>query len=1079
MKRRLTTYWCLLCTNLLAVPGLAEGGRQRCNESEFDGDFIKTRYLFQCNEEKLQRYVKHTFLSRFNNSLNYLKPCFADRQNSTAEASCLDFLGDNHVYMHFLHKNNYFWWYPTVRRNKSDKELTYNFEECNRYLGNLERNVTQTNNVPNCTDISSHPQYALIPFLPWKCQVDNEFSKKIELMVYLYTIKNTLSRHCGDLLCTETKKDTPIPIFSLNTPEDQLCIKSLNEISNRPTCYPESNGFCFYALKEPNTRQSIVFISKDTDTISENKKLVYILRNFTDFQRNGWCEHPLDYTKKIRHLHKYQTYYFCHSRSNNNDRDSWHIRDITESEFLVALNANVSATTIDSNVILQRLLFNKSNISTTVYNNLLKSNYTFKHYTNEFHIPVFTANHEETQVLEFIKQTKHVTITTTEYFTKVEDNVSIWGHLNWIIFHSCSHEYKKDNKGLLLFLYNGTLNLEFICNDNTDVLLTSIRRENVTSLNSTKFARGCFDKGINKETDKDCKNTLQNSTDYETRFFHFLVYPRHTEKLSAVKLLDQKMKNFTEIEIFEKRFHQGTHPSVLGGLTKIGTNPSTSSESDHKGQTISLQKTLQILIMATLSGNNKCIQTLKEGSFSIDINPSSMSNNLQPLYVIGPIPFDISSESCLTILPYDVYDDLLKIQVNKKLRVNKFWPTCMYNKLIAWDESTEGVVLEWDYLPFSCKARETVLFIFCCAITFITIFGNAIVITVVIFSKLIKKHVYMIYTSMAVADLLLGVTSASLALRDTYYLMHGQLTIYDFSVEGPWAPFGTLAYNQPAGFQQTRFPRHGWPAFCAVAMNISILSSLMSLALLGIERLLMFLSILTLKEQTSKANQDNQNGIQMSEKDNRNQNPIRFRDPFANTLHIKIAVFIIWLWNISWAFIINTGPNTNYNTDNTTYNNALTGSFDPITKLTLNTGKGTSFLALAAFYLQVIIASIAGIIIVTATVASAIVFNIHESKMHMNGITIHHPQRQEQVYVITRTFIMMVILFLVSSAPVAVGILTNSLVIDIANIDPVFHFMTWWLFMAGSSWNWIIYCFRGQLFKEKAKEFFQNLWRSL
>ncbi|XP_064077401.1 uncharacterized protein LOC135195025 [Macrobrachium nipponense] len=1077
MKRRPTTScWCLLFMNLLvAVPGLAEdlpkGRGQHCIDSEFEGGLIKARRpLFNKQQrENQQTELKKAFLRRFNSSLNYMKPCFPDEHNPTAELSCLHFLGDKHVHMKHLQKDNSYWWYPAVHHNQSDEELKNNFEKCNGYLGNLERNVPTTNNVDNCTDISCHLRYTLIPFLPWKCQVDNEFSRKIELLVYLYNIKNTLSRNCGDLICNITKIDTSITILSLNRATDQLCIETLNEINNSPSCYPESNEFCFYALKERNTRQSFVFISKDTDTISKNEKLVYILRNFTNFQGNGSCERPLDYTMKIMHFNKNQTYYFCSSRSNDNARDSWRIKDITESKFLVALNANVSVRTIESNVILQQLLSNRNNINTTVYNIILKSNYTFEHYTDAFNISVFNANPTEIKVLEdVIKQEKYVTITSTKYFTKVENNESIWGHLNWIIFHSCSHEYQKDDKGLFLFLYNGTLNLEYICNESTAVLLTSIRRENVTSLNSTNFVRGCFDQGIShNETSKDCKDNLQSGTDYETRFFHFLIYPRNIDKLSAINQADQIMKNPNETELFEKTFYQGSHPSVRGGFTKIvEIKP---SEFDHKEQTISLQKTLQILIMASLSGNKKCLKTLKEGSFSIDINPNSTNDNLQPqpLYVIGPIPFDISNESCLTILPYDVYTDLNRIKENKKLRVNKFWPICMYNMLIAWDENTEGVVLEWDYLSPSCKAMETALFVFCCAITFITIFGNTIVITVIIFSRLIKKHVYMIYTSLAVADLLLGVTSASLALHDTYYLRSGQLTIYNFSDEGPWAPFGTLAHNQPKGFQQTRFPRHGWPGFCAVAMNISILSSLMSLALLGTDRLLMFLSILTLKDKKGNAYTDNQNDIQLHEQNNKNHNhnPIRFRDPFVNTRYTQITILIIWVWNIICAFLINTEAN----------NNTLTGLFDPITKLTLNTGKGTS----SVFYLQVIVASMAGIIIVTATVASAIIFNIHESKMQMNGITIHHPQRKEQVYVVTRTFIMMVILFLVSSVPVAVGILTNSLVLDFSNTAPTFHFVIWWLFMAGSSWNWIIYCFRGQLFKEKAKEFCQNLCGSL
>ncbi|XP_068210199.1 uncharacterized protein [Palaemon carinicauda] len=1054
------------------------GGNQVESQEDFEGDFIKTKSP-HCNNLN----NKEKLLGRFNKSLTKLESCFSKNDFAAANSSCLAFLSDEKVSLKGINsdRKGEYWCYPSIRcRNCST--LSTNFQKCKNNLGKLEKNCLLTQNFTG-TEIPNNLGYALIPFLPWNCEIGNNFKEKMDLLLRLYNINRKLPLYCGHLICNETKSAFPIPILRLNEPTHHACSNTLTELQTNPTCYREKNEFCFYAFKGPSNSNSIVFISKDTKMISDTEKLVYILRNFTDFQSNERCEYPLNYIKKSTHNFLYEkTYFFCYTKSNNyNDKDLWHIRKITETARLVELNENVTDS-IKSNVILQRLIFAETNISIKTYKTIINLNYTFKHYTNEFHIPVFTANHTKIETLEDIIN-ENMNITNNQYFTKVEDTVSIWGHRNWITFYNCSLKYQEDSKDLLLFIYNGTLDYEYICNDDTGVLLTSIRRENVTLLQSHNFFRGCRDQGINKQTDEDCKRDLETATDYETRFFHFLVYPKNMDK-SAVKLLGEKI-NDKETRIFEKEFKDNTHPSVVGGLTKILKNETNSGDFDTKGQTESRQKTLQIFILASLSNNTECVKTLVEGSFSIDINPNGTTENLQPVpkYVIGPIPFDITAEMCLKILPIDVNEDLLRIQNNTMLRVNKFWPTCMYNKLIAWNENTNAtkVVPEWDYLPLPCKAMEMGLFLLCCAITFITISGNIIVITVMTFSGLVKKHVYMIYTSVAAADLLLGVTTASLALRDTYDLMNGYLTIYDLSDDGPWAPFGTFANYQPKGFQQTRFPRYGWPAYCAIAMNISILSSLMSLALLGILILPLSIKILTFENLRNEEKDESQRQTQNLNQSNSNQcdNFKRWLFYFDNNKTIKIGICIIWVWNIILAFLINAGSNLQENSDNKPQDYTLTGFFDPVTKLTLNTGRGKSNLSSTAFYLQTLVASVAGVIIVAILTTLAIIFSIRRSRVPSNITSNNHLQHVKHFSAISRSFMLMVILFLISCAPIASVILANSVTVNISENFPLLHFIIWWLCMAGSSWNWLIYCFRRRYFKDEAKKLLQKLCDSV
>ncbi|XP_064077394.1 uncharacterized protein LOC135195023 [Macrobrachium nipponense] len=801
---------------------------------------------------------------------------------------------------------------------------------------------------------------------------------------------------------------------------DLTCRNNLLQNFRSPSCYTHDNAFCFYTLNDSNSQSTMIITTNNTNNISENEKLVYILKNLVDFKWNKWCEHPLNYTKQFRIIHNvYQTYYFCYGNPDNTyAKDSWIIKDITDKESLVAINGNVNAANIDSNILLQALIFTNNNINATIYDALSTSNYIFKHHTDEFNIAVFEAKQSQPDVLDYIMPEKCI-ITKNKYFNKLTDTRSISSPLNYIAFHNCSLNYKKDDKDLFLFLYNGSSNLEYICSNNTAVILTSIRRENVNFLNSTKFARSCFDGGIHTKNSEVCEYMTEGASDYETQFFHFLIYPLKLTKASAIQQLAQRFKRPNKIETFNVNFEFNTHPAILGGFTILHQNDTYSSGIDYINEMHiqSLQKTLQIFVTANLTNNTRCLEDIEVGKFSVSIHSDEQQRSH---YVIGPISSNIFNESCLRILPFDIHKDLLKSKDKGLLRVNKFWPTCQYNMLIAWNEKANDTtsVLDWDYLSTACKAHELTLFILCCVLTLMSITGNTMGISILILSKLIKKNVFKVYMSLAMAGLILSIMSALLALFDTYLLMSGQHTFNNLRE----AHSSSLATEQTTGIQQAVLQRAGWSTVTSVAMNISLMSSLMSLALLG---------ILALQQTSSFDGHDI--------KPNRMSKFFNFIDH-----HISFIILIIWIWSIIFPIIINLEEGS------------FTGYFDPVTKLTINTGSNRT-LSSITYKVQLVMGFIA-----VATITTTLSYITYKSKSEEQEALI--AQQGETAQVIIRTFFKMVILVLVSCGPVAVNILSNFFV-----FNPVLHFLIWWLYITGSSGHWVIFCFSGQCSREIKK----------
>ncbi|XP_068202590.1 uncharacterized protein [Palaemon carinicauda] len=904
------------------------------------------------------------------------------------DKSCEDLIDNESFTWDYLQTDtNTVLWYPVIHvKNESRWETV-------RELFN------------NCNKTSTKAKATYMSSLPWQCEFQNDTRNYSKTLVYLQINNQTLLEKCKDLLCMDVYTHlSNVTFINLTDSSPDHCKK---EVENSVSC-SEDKTLCSHSFKIPQIEKGIVFITNDTNKFTATQKKVTILSNFMTPKDKPWCKHPLNYTTQARIIQNiYQTFYYCHGdRAETNTSHSWVFAHISEKESIVALNGNINHSIIRSNYMLQALIASNVIINTTLYRSFEASNITLEYHTEVFNIPVFKSNQSAYELMQKI-EVKNCTVKTNKHFTKLTDNRSIWSPLNWIIFHDCTDH--AGDKNLYLFWRNETDSLESLCNNNTVVLLTSIRRANVT-FNDIARGRTCNDGSLHTNNSEHCRSLIKDGSDYETRFFQFLVYPATLNRTWLIKELSSKFKENNANKIFMLTFGFNKHPDLRGGNLTLNKNSElniTENITDVK-KLESIQKILQILVIANLTNNTDCIESIQNDTFSIEITDDYV--------LISPGADDISSAPCLKILPLSFLKDL------KTVFFNKFWSTCNYNQITASNDT--NATSEWEYLPENCRIIETILFAVVCMITTITITGNILVITIIIVSKLFKKHAFMLYMSLALADLLIGITSSLQAVIDTHSLMKGELTLYNLTDKEPLENFKNITGIQLGGFNDLKFRREGWAAFTGITMNISIMSSLMTLALLGIDRLLM-LKMLSFKDR-----------------------------------HIRIAIITTWLWNITCSLLIGIKDK-----------GSLEGYFDPVTKLTLNIGtKGVSVSSIV-FKTQLFIGGIAGIIVITASIALLIVYNFEEPKNIQQAIRIHDQRHGEKIQVVTRTFLMMVLLFLVSCSPIAYTIIIKTFANEDGDfsIHPLYHFIIWWLCVAGSSWNWLIYSFRGTYFKQEAR----------
>ncbi|KAK4305329.1 hypothetical protein Pmani_022771 [Petrolisthes manimaculis] len=453
-------------------------------------------------------------------------------------------------------------------------------------------------------------------------------------------------------------------------------------------------------------------------------------------------------------------------------------------------------------------------------------------------------------------------------------------------------------------------------------------------------------------------------------------------------------------------------------IMKAGFNPFEGmymyDYEEYPESVLNLQRELlKISYHAYVTGNEKCYNDIHNKKFF-----KVQNINVQ---AVGPIPSNVAESSCFSSLPratknamlfYPKHDDL------EKVTINKFWPTCLYNMMMLMYIENATFVTDWWYLSSSCKRNEIMLLVSSIVVTFITLAGNIFVLTVMVTSGFLHDTTFMIRASLASADLLMGLIPASLAVYDQFGLINGRLTLQNLNEDILLTNIPYIIASQSPGFQQLRFQRNDlMPILACFSFNVSTMVSLLTLAILSLERLCV----------------------------------MRGR-PLSRTFMVK-SIILSWTAGLLLSFLVNWRKEGIY----------FTGYFDPITKLTLNIGANAPSVSRWVFYLELCVMGLAGTTVIVCGTATLILYVSHH-RLTRAVLNIHSCNRDSELRRTTIIFVLMVVMFTVT-----VGLVLVDICADLAVTKPLVHWLCWWGFVAASSWNWALYTLSGGRFREQIR----------
>ncbi|KAK7068584.1 hypothetical protein SK128_018571 [Halocaridina rubra] len=937
----------------------------------------------------------------------------------------------------------------------------YPFPDCNRIITVDEKQITHDNHCLKRISGTNKNSFSLIvPTILWTCpgKMQNQDPEMIGRILASLSVKNRLLPSvCEILLCNA---------LYIEKLSDRIYIVGvhLKELSEIKSCQMYSSNTQWVS------NETVTFSLYIRDTITE---VLFFVSQATDIlslaQPFFRCCNYYDTNNSLFFPDMYSFWQLCYGVADSCKSVSplWTTLSLANDRYHVVMRDDIKNSRL-----MQWLstLFYFGDLPTAIVNYISNLSCHYQKYNFFIKVNYCYVNSSDLNIFkQFVKVLEDRDIICDEnlYYTVChKPNISLETlsenshHL--IFIHNCSVSYPNDDKATLLVI-NNILNIqsenEYICQENTWVALTKVKLlivyyyirgaelEGKLLLNQLKYdqpaavwleradlgevnlskCQNISETRVIRRVIHRCAYYSDNVTGIvveviEIKKYQSLTFPFTSNKTEVnhkrlprprTGIEDPKSNAYLEL-ICNMKTHQFNFlKSEVNPVSHIleKTNP------DLQGQELTVLENARLVSVSMIVNDTKCIADLLDHAFSL-----KLFNISEPLEaILGPMGEYFDEPSCMLQLSRNY---LMKYQDNfwkNMTTINKFWPTCLYNMGIIWKKG-ERVVVDWDYLSHTCKLKEYALLSLSFMITFITILGNMLALTIILKTELMYKRSFMIYISLAMADGLLGLVPGTLAVYDHYSLMRGTLALSHFENSSYFADDKDRMSVQPPGFQQLRFARTGYPVFSSIVMNVSIYVSLLSLALLSIERFRVLI------------------GSKLS----RSQ--------------MIVGIVFTWFLSITISILVN------LRTDGWFFK----GYFDPVTKLTTNLGAANTSVSSVAFYVGVVVAGVASVIVLCLTVAA--IFLIHRQHVRaLENQCIHDNSRKRKMNYMTRTFFYSVIMFLIACIPLSID-----LYMDFSRKNPVGHFLCWWLFMAGASWNWALYCFRGPLFRLHARKIFHT-----
>lgn len=364
------------------------------------------------------------------------------------------------------------------------------------------------------------------------------------------------------------------------------------------------------------------------------------------------------------------------------------------------------------------------------------------------------------------------------------------------------------------------------------------------------------------------------------------------------------------------------------------------------------------------------------------------------------------------------------------LTANVFFPCCFAMHGVTWlgDPIEMDLNVLWDYLPFWCRVGEISLTVLVGVIGVVGAVGNLVVVVVLLQWRRSSES-NILRTSLAFADLF---TNLFVILPGFFDHLLPIVSYSNFEDSYKRADFAQgKASVIRFRFQQLISITAGWRFFRGLVFSVCSLVSLFTIFLLSIERLII----------TSRT--------------------FRYQHYFT-VLRIKVATYFIWtLAILDTLFFMFDG------------NDSFQVTWSTMMKLPLSISRHKHITPLAWITsFQVILLGLVCLSVVVISILSIRKFKVNQDKVAViwkrQNMRVSGPLKQENLRILLNMCFLTFMFFL---SIILRGLQLIFIQLNIIHANEIIvDYLSWWIFLASSSWNpWIYNMYCGDFRSEVAK----------
>ncbi|KAK7073221.1 hypothetical protein SK128_019096 [Halocaridina rubra] len=354
---------------------------------------------------------------------------------------------------------------------------------------------------------------------------------------------------------------------------------------------------------------------------------------------------------------------------------------------------------------------------------------------------------------------------------------------------------------------------------------------------------------------------------------------------------------------------------------------------------------------------------------------------------------------------------------------NLYWPCCYANHYVVWEREPEaaGLNRDWSYLPIKCRAGEIFFVIFGGFVAVIGIFGNLLVIIVMLLGGHRNEASSFLRTSLSVSDFLICSTVVIPAFHNNVALINGYPnSLLQYHIDFIKSPKNS-SINFRDFYERVTYTEEWFVDFHSHIMCMCAAVSIITMFVLSVERMILA------------------------------SMPLKYKVHFTLPRVRKVIIF-------SWVFGVITFSML-------LYDGCPVINWYGWTKLTAVTPDAEkeflAYMIISAFLLFLVFST------VILSVLSLLAFYREQAKVAAEwkslNMRVTGNFKSENIY-IAMSLVIIGLLNAFSAVPIGATNMygyTNGEDITF----PIMQYLFWWIFLAGSAANPFVYNMRSHLFK--------------